>query len=232
MGMSLLDILARSIISIAILFILALLIGKRLISQLNFFDFIVGITIGSIAASLSIDRRIPISHGILSMLIWSLVPIIVAKIALFSIPARQLFDGKHVVVIENGKILEERLRQQNYNINDLLEELRLGGVFNIADVQSAVLETNGRISIQRKAPKQPVTPSDLGISVSQPGLLANVIIDGKILPEQLQLINLDESWLMGEIMKQNIKSVQDIFLASADAQGNLYIDLKDSQQIT
>lgn len=224
--MPLLDLFARNLIAIAILFSLTLLIGKRLISQLNFFDFIVGITIGSIAASLSIDRRIPFSHGILSLLIWSLVPVIMSKIALVNIPVRRLLDGKHVVVIENGKILEERLHQQNYNVNDLLEELRLGGVFNITDVQTAVLETNGRISVQLKAPRQPVTPADLGISVDQPGLRANVIINGKILPDQLQLINFDQSWLMGEMLKRNISSVEEIFLAAADAQGNLYIDTK------
>jgi uncharacterized membrane protein YcaP (DUF421 family) len=149
-----------------------------------------------------------------------------SKIALVNIPVRKLLDGKHVIVIENGKILEDRLRKQNYNANDLLEELRLGGVFNIDDVQTAVLETNGRISVELKAPKQPVTPANLGITVDQPGLRANVIINGKILPQQLQLINRDQSWLMGEIMKRNINSIEEIYLATADAQGNLYIDTR------
>lgn len=227
-----LDIIVRSIIAIAILFIFALLIGKRLLSQLNFFDFVVGITIGSIAGSLSIDRSLPLSHGIISLIIWGLVPIVVSKIALANIFARRLFDGVPAVVIENGKILEDSLKKQKYNINDLLEELRLGGVFNISDVESAILETNGRISIQLKTQKQPATPADLSIPISQQGLYANVIVDGKILKEQLRSVNRDKDWLMNEITKRNIASVDEIVLASVDSQGNLYIDLKEDKPET
>lgn len=223
------NILGRNIIAIVILFIFALLIGRRLISQLNFFDFIVGITIGSLAASLSIDKSLPISHGILSLITWGLVPIIISKFALGSLAARKLFDGIPMVVIENGRILEENLKKQKYNINDLLEELRLGGVFNISDVESAILETNGRISIQLKPQKQPATPADLNIPISQQGLYANIIIDGRILKEQLSLINHDQAWLIKEIGKRNIESVEQIMFASADSKGNLYIDLKEDK---
>jgi uncharacterized membrane protein YcaP (DUF421 family) len=224
-----LDICIRNMIAIVILFIFTLLIGKRLISQLNFFDFIVGITIGSIASSLVIDRRIPISHGVISLIIWGLMPIVIAKITVISISARRVFDGMPIVIIENGKILEDKLKKQKYNINELLEELRLGGVFNISDVASAILETNGRISIQLKAQKQPATPADFNIPVSQQGLYANVIIDGKILQEQLRLVNHDKAWLINEMMKQNIQSVEQINFASVDSKGNFYIDLKEDK---
>lgn len=146
-----------------------------------------------------------------------------------SLPARKLFDGKPMVVIENGRILEENLKKQKYNINDLLEELRLGGVFNISDVESAILETNGRISIQLKSQKRPTTPSDLNIPINQQGLYANVIVDGKILQEQLRLIKHDKAWLINEIREKNIESVEQIIFASADSKGNLYIDLREDK---
>lgn len=221
-----LDILVRNTISIVSLFILALIMGKRLISELNFLDFIVGITIGSIAASLSIDRTISISHGIFSLIIWGLIPILIFKVTLNNDHARRLFDGTSVVVSEKGKILEENLKKEKYNVNNLIEELRLGGVFDISDVESAILETNGRLSIQLKAEKLPVTKQDLNIAVKQQGLFANVIMDGKILNEQLRLIDRNERWLLSEINNRNIR-VEDIVLASVDKLGNLYIDLKE-----
>lgn len=223
------EVLIRNMIAICILFIFTLLIGKRLISELNFFDFIVGITIGSIAASLSVEERVSISDGIVTLIIWGLVPIIIAKLSLASHAARKLFDGTPVIVIQEGKILEDNLRKQNYNINELLEELRLGGVYNIADVESAILETNGRISIQLKAEKQPATPSDLNIAVTRQGLSANVIMDGRILNEQLRLLNRDADWLNEEIRKRNIESVDQILFASVDTSGTLFIDLKEDK---
>lgn len=104
--------------------------------------------------------------------------------------------------------------------------MRLGGVFDISDVESAILETNGRLSIQLKAEKLPVTKQDLNIAVKQQGLFANVIMDGKILNEQLRLIDRNERWLLSEINNRNIR-VEDIVLASVDKLGNLYIDLKE-----
>jgi len=159
-----LDIFLRNIISIVILLIFALIMGKRLISELNFLDFIVGITIGSIAASLSVDRTISVSHGIFSLVLWGLIPILIFKVTMNSVRARKFFDGTSVVVIENGMILEENLKKQKYNVNNVSEELRLGGIFDISDVESAILETRGcgRFLGQVRQPTQgfACTPTD------------------------------------------------------------------------
>ncbi|MDD3880304.1 MAG: DUF421 domain-containing protein, partial [Syntrophomonas sp.] len=166
------DIIFRNLIAVGILFLVTLVIGKKLISQLNFFDFIVGITIGSIAAALSVDKTITYSHGIISLLIWGLIPLVVAKIALADIRARRRLDGVPTLLVQNGKILEDNLKKEKYHVNDLLEELRLKGVFNIADLNFAILETSGQISVQLKPEKQPVTVSDLNLSATRQGLCA------------------------------------------------------------
>lgn len=224
-----LDIIFRNLIAVGILFLLTLIIGKKLISQLNFFDFIVGITIGSIAAALSVDKTITYPHGILSLLIWGVIPFIVARIALANIPARRLLDGVPAILVQNGKIMENNLKKENYHVNDLLEELRLKGVFNIADVEFAVLETSGQISVQLKAQKQAVTISDLNLPASYKGLSANLIIDGRILEQHLKLVNRNETWLRDELKKQNISDINKVLLASLDTEGNLYIDVKEDQ---
>ena len=216
------DIIFRNLIAVGILFLVTLVIGKKLISQLNFFDFIVGITIGSIAAALSVDKTITYSHGIISLLIWGLIP-------LADIRARRRLDGVPTLLVQNGKILEDNLKKEKYHVNDLLEELRLKGVFNIADLNFAILETSGQISVQLKPEKQPVTVSDLNLSATRQGLCANLIIDGKILYQHLKLVNRDEIWLREELKKQNIEDVGQVLLASMDGSGNLYIDVKDDQ---
>ena len=223
------DILLRNLLSIGILFLMTIVIGKKMVSQLNFFDFIAGITIGSIAASLCIDKTISYRHGVTSLLIWGVLPLIVAKVSLASLPARRILDGEPAILVQNGKILEKNLRKQNYHVNDLLEELRLKGVFNIAEVEFAILETSGQISVLVKAEKQAVTRADMNIPANYQGLSANLIIDGQILYEHLRLLNKDESWLIDELRGQNIQSLQEVLLASLDSEGNLYVDIKNDQ---
>lgn len=222
----LLDIVARNLVAILILFMFTIILGKKLVSQLNFFDFIAGITIGSIAAALCVDDTISYKHGITSLLVWGLTAMLVAKAGLKSIPARRLLDGIPTVLVQNGKILEDNLRKEKYHINDLLEELRLKGVFDISDLESAILETSGQISVQLKAGAQPITASDLHLTSRYRGLSANLIIDGRILHEHLRLLGRDENWLLNELKTRNVPSLQDVMLASIDTDGNLYIDLK------
>ncbi|MGE5473594.1 MAG: DUF421 domain-containing protein [Ignavibacteriales bacterium] len=224
------DIVLRNVSAILILFILARLMGKKQISQLNFFDYVVGISIGSIAAAFSVDRKISYFEGVISLVIWSVLSIFVAYLSLKSLKARKLLEGELRILIENGRIIEENLRKERFNINDLVEELRMKGIFNLSDVEFALLETSGRVSVKLKSQKQPVTPYDIGIPTTYQGLSTNLIIDGEIIKENLAYVKLDEAWLKSELNKKNIHSFKEVLLASLDTEGSLYISLKNKKQ--
>jgi len=223
------QIVMRNLVAIVFLFSLTLIMGKKLVSQLNFMDSIAGITIGSIAASMAIDRTIPYASGIISLLIWSLVPLLSAWLGLKSQTARKIFDGTPTILVQNGKILEQNLKKEKYHVNDLLEELRLQNVFNIADVNYAVLETSGQISVQLLPGKQPVTLGDLNLTPPSPGLCANLIIDGQILHEHLHQVGHDETWLRDQLKSQGVESPDKVLLASLDTGGKLYVDLEEDK---
>lgn len=125
-----------------------------------------------------------------------------------------------------SKLVEKNLKKSRFNVNDVLEECRMKGAFNIADVEFTILETGGQVSIQLKSQKQPVTPEDLNISTKYKGLSADLIIDGIVMREHLKLISLNENWLKGELKKQNIDSPSQVLLASLDTNGKLHIDMK------
>jgi len=186
-----LDIVLRSTVSVIILFILAKIMGKKQISQLTFFDYITGISIGSVAASLA-DESVSYFHGIVSLVIFAAFPIIVSFITIKSIKARRFLEDTPAILVQNGKIVEKNLKKSHYQINDLLEVLRVKGAFNVQDIEFAILEPNGEISVLKKSQKQPVTPSDINISTQYQGLQANLIIDGKIMRNNLKHVNLDE----------------------------------------
>lgn len=221
-----LGIIIKSIVTITSLFIITKLIGKKHIAQLTFFDYIIGIAVGSIAGSLSVDRRIDYISGLTALITWGVVVLAVSYVSMKSIWMRRFFDSTPTIFIQNGKIIEENLKKEKININDFLEELRLKGAFNIADVEFAILETNGEISVQLNSQKRPVTPEDIRISTNYEGLTSNLVIDGEIMKENLRLVNLDEKWLREELSKRNIFSVKNILLASLDTNGKLYVSMK------
>ena len=218
----------KSIVAALVLFILTRIMGKKQISQLTFFDYVVGISIGSIAASLSVDQRISFIDGITSMMIWTLVPLVFSYLSAKSIKTRRLLDGTPTILIQNGKIIEKNLTKTKLTINDLLEELRVKDVFNIADVEFALLETNGKISVLKKSSNQTTANSDLKAPVDHQGLCANVIIDGKIMKNNLKLLEINEIWLLNELKKNNILSVKNVLLACYDTSGFLHIDIKNN----
>ncbi len=156
-------IVVKSLVATVVLFVLARLMGKKLISQLTFFDYTVGISIGSIAAAVSVDQRISIENGIVSMLVWAMFPIMLSIISAHSIIARKILDGTPMILIQKGMIIEKNLKKSKLTINDLLEELRLKDIFNITDVEFATLETNGELSVLKAAPSQTPTLSDLNL---------------------------------------------------------------------
>lgn len=216
----------KSLVAVTILFITTRIIGKKHIAHLTFFDYVVGIAVGSIAGALSTDSHITFPEGITALVVWTAVALLVAIVSMKSLNARHLFDSKPAVFIENGRIITENLRKEKININDLLEELRVKGVFNPADVEFAIMETGGNVSILLKSQKRPVTPSDLNVTTSYQGLSTNLVIDGELIKENLEYVGLDEKWLNGELAKRNISSYKDILLASLDTEGGLYISIK------
>lgn len=218
----------KSIVAAFVLFVLARIMGKKQISQLTFFDYVVGISIGSIAGSLSVERRISYIDGITSMLIWALVPLVFSYLSAKSMRARKLLDGTPTILIQNGKIVEKNLKKVKLTINDLLEELRVKDAFNIADVEFALLETNGKVSVLKKSPNQPTANSGSKASAKAQGLYANVIIDGKIMKENLSLLDKNESWLLSELKKSNILTPESVLLACCDTSGVLHIDRKNN----
>lgn len=222
-----LDIPIRSLLAFLILFVFARFMGKKQMSQLTFFDYVTGITIGSVAATLSIDDKIPYRNGILSLLVWGLLPILTALLPVKSIKLRRLFDGSPVILIQNGKILTENLKKEKFNINDLLQELRLKEVFDIGDVEFAVLETDGELSVRLKSAKRALTPSDLNILTQYEGLSANLIIDGKVMPRHLDFVGLDEKWLENELRERGIYSFDAVLLAALNTKGELFVSLKN-----
>lgn len=216
----------RGIFAFISLLILTQFMGKKQISQLTFFDYITGITIGSIAASLTVDlstQAIPTWTGLLT---WTMGTIVLGIITVHSRKWRVKIDGEATVVVQNGQILETNLELLNYSIDDLRAQLRELKAFNVADVEFAILEPNGQLSVQMKSQLQPLTPADLQIPTTYKGLATELIMDGHIIGPNLKQLNLSEEWLREQIAGRNHR-IEDVYYAEIDTQGNLYVDLRD-----
>ncbi len=211
-----LDIFLRSISSVAVLFIISKLMGKKQISQLSFFDYIVGITIGSIAAQMAFDDSLHYYETIIAIATYGLCDIAIAVSTIKSVKLRRFFIGTPTVLIYNGKIIEENLISTRYDINELLSESRYNGYFNLCDIKYAIFETTGRVSFLPYSDKKPVTPYDMNLNVEQENLVANVIIDGNIMYNNLHSCGKDENWLKNELKIQKYNNIKDIILATCD----------------
>lgn len=222
-------ILIRATVAVVFMFVLAKAMGAKQISQLNFFDYIVGITIGSIAATLSLDHDINILFSLIAMAIFALSDIIISFIVRKSIKGRRFFTGEPIMLLIRGQIIYKGLKKARYDINDLLRELRVQGYYNIGDVKYVVLETNGMVSIMPKENKRPVVAEDIGAQEVSGGLCSNVIIDGKILPQNLSVMKKDEKWLDKELLRQGYRQYSEIMLATLNEKGELSIYRKNKE---
>lgn len=219
-------VIIRSLIAFVALLILVRISGKQQMSELTFFDYVVGITIGSIAATLSVQLNQNTTATLAGMVVWGGLPVFIAYLNLHNVWIRKVIEGEATVVIENGKILDYNLSKIRLSYDDLLSELRSNNVFNISDVEFALFETNGKLSIQLKSQKKPLTPADLHLPTQYSGLPTTLIEDGKVLKDALQSLKLTQAWLQHQLSKEKITDVTEISLAQLDTAGNLYIDLK------
>ncbi|NGQ97237.1 DUF421 domain-containing protein [Brevibacillus sp. SYP-B805] len=223
-----LTIIITSFVSLAYLFTLARLIGKRQMSQLSFVDFIVAMTIGSIAAEMATNIDGSIIHGMIAMTMFGLFPIVSEWLAMKSKVMRNFFEGSATVLIKDGKILEDNLKQERLNLEDLMDMLRNKNVFKAADVEFAVMEPSGKLSVLLKAENQPLTAKQLGLQVAPAEEPQNVIMDGQIMDEPLATIGLNRAWLKAELEKAGV-ALENVFLGQVDKGGQLYLDLYDDK---
>ena len=217
----------RTLIVLVLLFFIAKMIGKKQITELSLFDYIVGITIGSIAADISLDIEKNLINGMFSLFIYGFISYLISMITMKSIVARRFFTGVPTVLVEKGKIIESGLKKVKIDINELLAEARIAGYFDLNEINYAIMEINGSISFLPKEKEKPVTKKDLKIKISESGLTCNVIIDGKIMHNNIKAINKDEEWLKHELKIQGYEEYNDILLATIDNNQKLFIYRKN-----
>lgn len=211
-----LNICFRTILVLIILFFITKMMGKKQISELNFFDYIVGITIGSIAADISLDIEKDMLAGIAALFIYGFISYIISFVSIKSILARRFFIGVPTVLVEKGKIIESGLKKSKIDVNDLLMVARENGYFNLDEIDYGLMEVNGNISFLPKEKDKPVTKRDMKIKCSNEGLTVNAIIDSKYMVNNMKAINKDKEWLDHELKVNGYDNYDNILLATID----------------
>ncbi|MDP5273015.1 DUF421 domain-containing protein [Chengkuizengella sp. 2205SS18-9] len=218
----------KSLTAIILMFLLTrFLLGNRQISELNYFQYIVGITIGSLAGFSSINIM-NWSSGLIALIVWAFVAYLIEMLLLKSKKIRDVMEGKGTILIKEGKILEDNMKSVKYNTDDLLSQLRKKNAFKVADVEFAVLETSGDLSVLLKRENLPITAQHLGMKLPNEQEPQTVIMDGNVINEPLATIGLNREWLHTELEKIGV-TIENVFLAQVDNYGELYVDLYDDQ---
>ena len=216
----------RTIILFAVVVIGLRLMGKRQIGQLQPYELVIVIMLSALAAIPMENTGVPLVNGLFPIFTLLVAQVALSYVALKSERARGVICGTPSVLIENGKIIEKELARLRYNINDLLEQLRAKNVPNIVDVEFAILETSGELSVIPKSQKRPVVPADMSLPTAYEGLPITLIIDGYVFNKNLAKINLNEGWLKSELQKFGVNSFKEVLFASLDTEGKLFYQVK------
>jgi uncharacterized membrane protein YcaP (DUF421 family) len=222
------DIVIRSFIFLALLFFMTKILGKKQISELSFFEYVSGITIGSIAGEAITGLEKNMFQGMASIIIFSLATLLVDILALKSKSFRDFIEGRGTVFIKDGKVLEENLKKEKYSIDELSALLRQKDIYRVADVEFAVLEPRGTLSALLKKENRPLTPKDLQMKVPNEKEPQTVIMDGSILDEALRSAGKSRGWLETELEKLEL-TLDNVFIGQVDSYGELTVDIYDDK---
>ncbi len=228
--MTILKIICLSIGSITLLFILTKIMGQREMSQLSIFDYFITITIGSIAAELSTSLEDNFVQPVIAMIVYALITLIVSILNTKFVKLRPFLSGKTLILYDDGTLFKENFKKAKIDLNEFLVQCRTNGFFNLSDIKTALLEENGKISFLPYSDKRPANPSDFNIKPKEEEILTNLILDGKIMQENLQELGFDETWLLKKLKKQGITKTNNIFLATYCSDGNLSVYLSGNVQ--
>lgn len=211
-----LSVTVRAISSLITLFLVTKLLGKKQVSQLSLFDYVIGISIGNFAAEMTINLESNEINGIWAVILFGLFAYVISVLTMKSMALRRFFMGTPTIIVQEGKILENNLKKVKFDINDMLEEIREQGYFDISQIEYAIMEANGTFSVLPKPEYKPLTPKDMKLSPSKEGLCANIIIDGKIMKDNLKICNKKEEWLIKQLKVLGYTDLDKILLATLD----------------
>ena len=220
--MELLQVAITSVVSFLVLFFLAKIMGHRQIAQLSVFDYINGITIGSIAAELATELEKPL-RPLLALVIYALLTVLLEALALKYQRLRKFISGTPSIILDNGKLYRENMKKARLDLTEFLIQCRQQGYFDLGAIQTAVYESDGRLTILPVAERRPATPEDLGVAPEKEQFFTEVIMDGRILGGTLQRMGVNETWLEKQLRAQGYHSAKEIYLGLVD--GNKQLSL-------
>jgi uncharacterized membrane protein YcaP (DUF421 family) len=229
--MAISELLIRILLGFIVLFTLARSLGRKEISQMTFFNFVSAIAIGSIAANLVVNQNLSIRNGILALAGWAAFTLIMDIFDIKSKMARKITTGDPIIVIKEGKIVERSLKKSRLDIDALKAMLRQKNIFSLADVDYAIFESNGKLSVMPKEPKQPITKSDMNKVSTTKKLVpfpTEVITDGLVLTNNLSKLKLNQEWLEQQLKQAGVQSPSDVFYAEVQQDGTLFMDNRDN----
>ena len=218
--MEFIKVILTSLLSVVSLFVIAKIMGHKQMAQLDFFDYITGITIGSIAAELATELEAP-WKPLIAMIIYGLVALGLTILAHKFPKARKYVNGTPTIIMDNGKLYRENMKKAKLELSEFMVLCRQEGYFNLNDIQTAVFEYNGRITILPKSEKRPLTPEDMNITPEKAEICTEIIMDGRIMHENLKRLGLDLTWLDKQLKKQKYDNAKEIYLGICDKNNNL-----------
>ena len=213
--MDYIKVILTSLLSAVSLFVIAKITGHKQMAQLDFFDYITGITIGSIAAELATELESPMKP-LIAMVVYGLVAIGLTILAHKFPKTRKYVNGTPTIIMDNGKLYRDNMKKSKLELSEFMVLCRQEGYFDLNDIQTAIFEYNGRITILPKSEKMPLTPKDMNITSKKAGICTEIIMDGRILHDNIRRLGLNLIWLDKELKKQNFKSPKEVFLALCD----------------
>lgn len=213
--MEIIKVLLTSLLSVGALFAVAKIMGHKQMSQLDFFDYISGITIGSIAAELATELEEPLKP-LIAIAVYGAAAVLLSKITSLFPKSRKYINGTPTILMNNGKLYRENLKKAKLDLSEFMVMCRQQGYFNLSDIQAAVFEFNGKLSILPVSKKRPANPEDLNLSPAPEYIQTEVIMDGRILDENLKRMGLDDKWLQKQLNAQGYKKAEEVFLALCD----------------
>ncbi len=223
------SVILSSVFSLLALFLLTKLTGDRQMTELTMFDYVIGISIGSIAAEMATELEKPLLP-LTAMAVYAAVAITISVITSKSMKLRRIFLGHSIILMQNGILYRENFKRSHLDLNEFLTQCRTSGFFDLSLIHTAILEPSGKISFMPYPVGRPVTVKDLNIKPQSEDIFYNIIIDGKLLPKNLKEAGFDENWLTEKLANKGYNNINDIFLATLDKSGTLHLFKTNNQK--